>query len=66
MSHDIHCASCNKKPEEIREYIVMAKVEDLTPSENVILNEGTYNRSTGHFYCTDCYIKLGMPKGRAR
>ena len=66
MAHNIHCVGCKKKPEELREYIEMEKEDGLTPSENVIANEGTYNRSTGHFYCTDCYIRLGMPKGKAR
>ena len=28
-------------------------------------NEGTYNPDTGYFYCTDCYIKIGMPLGTA-
>ena len=23
--------------------------------------EGTYNRDNGHFLCTPCYIKAGMP-----
>jgi hypothetical protein len=23
--------------------------------------EGTYNQDNGHFLCTDCYIKAGMP-----
>lgn len=32
-----------------------------TPEQYVIYNEGTYNPATGHFLCTDCYIKAGMP-----
>ena len=65
MTHEIHCSICNRKPEEISEYIDMAEVEGGTPSENVIRNEGTYSPMTGHFYCTTCYIKLGMPNGLA-
>ena len=63
--HEMHCAYCMKKPEEITEYITAAKSDGVTPRQYVILNEGTYNRNTGHFYCTDCYVKLGMPDGKA-
>lgn len=31
----------------------------------VLDEEGTYNRITDHFYCDDCYIKLGQPLGVA-
>lgn len=30
--------------------------------EDYVKNEeGTYNRSNGHFLCDDCYIKIGCP-----
>jgi hypothetical protein len=27
----------------------------------VIQEEGTYNKTNGHFLCDTCYIKAGMP-----
>jgi hypothetical protein len=56
------CVGCNKKPEEIQEMIDMAEAEEYdTPSDFVWENEGTLNTQNGHFLCTDCYIKAGMP-----
>lgn len=48
-------------PDQIEEYIEEAKDEEMTPDEYVRSAEGTYNRANGHFTCTDCYIKMGMP-----
>jgi hypothetical protein len=33
----------------------------MTPDDFVWREEGTLNRETGHFLCTSCYIKAGMP-----
>jgi hypothetical protein len=33
----------------------------MTPDDFVREEEGTFNRSNGHFLCTDCYIAAGMP-----
>lgn len=60
------CKVCGKAPSEIEEYIECAKYNDSTPEEYVKEFEGTYNSSNGLFYCTDCYIKIGMPYGIAR
>lgn len=53
------CKGCKKSPEEIGEYKAYAMAEGMTPTEWVKENE----RSTpdGNFYCTNCYIKAGMP-----
>ena len=60
------CKGCGKKPEEIPEYVELAKDYDY-PSAMiaVIEEEGTYNPRTKAFYCTPCYIKAGMPLGKA-
>lgn len=63
---DIVCAGCGKTPSEIEEYITYAKVEGITPEEYVVRKEGTYNPTNGRFWCTDCYIRVGMPLGKAR
>lgn len=55
------CAECGKRPDEIREYINEAAINDMTPEEFVKEEEGTYNPETDRFYCTHCYMKLGMP-----
>lgn len=62
---ELRCKVCGKTPEELNEYIEMGKVEKMTPSEFVLQEEGTLNRETGFFYCTACYIKIGMPLGKA-
>lgn len=58
------CAICGRKPDEIQEYIDCAKDEDMTPEEYV-RTDGTYNHRTKKFYCSSCYIKIGMPLGTA-
>lgn len=63
---ELTCANCGKHPEDIPEYQMMAKGEDLTPTEFVRQEEGTLNKATGLFWCTECYIKLGQPLGKAR
>lgn len=55
------CNGCRKHPDEIEEYREMATDSDMTPEEFVRLEEGTYNPDNGHFLCTECYIKAGMP-----
>lgn len=55
------CIGCNRTPPEISEYVEYAAYEEMTPDEFVIELEGTYNSGNGHFLCTECYIKAGMP-----
>jgi hypothetical protein len=55
------CIGCNKQPEELEEYIEAAEDHEISPTEYVKQEEGTYNSLNGHFLCTDCYIKAGMP-----
>lgn len=33
----------------------------MTPDDYVWQEEGTLNQENGHFYCTTCYIAIGMP-----
>jgi hypothetical protein len=58
---NLHCIGCGKTPEELHEYTPAFTGEDISPNEYVWREEGTLNRSNGHFLCTDCYIKQGMP-----
>jgi hypothetical protein len=59
------CKGCGKKPTEIQEYIDEAKMNNMTVSQYILEEEGTYNPRTHLFYCTECYIKAGMPLGTA-
>ena len=52
---------CERSPSDIPEYVEAAKEDDVTPDQYVVDNEGTFNPKSGHFACTDCYIRLGMP-----
>ncbi|ACV63260.1 hypothetical protein Dtox_2451 [Desulfofarcimen acetoxidans DSM 771] len=61
----VQCRKCKKIPEEILEYQKHVTGEDIPPRQYVIEREGTYNRKTGYFYCTDCYLRIGMPLGTA-
>lgn len=62
----VRCVCCGKKPEEIAEYRDIARVEGYASAEEAVKRqEGTYNPRNGHFYCTSCYIKVGMPSGIA-
>lgn len=60
------CRICGKEPKDIMEYVMLAAAEGYeTAEEAVRREEGTYNPETGLFYCTECYIKAGMPSGKA-
>lgn len=55
------CVGCGLAPDEIQEYVEMAKLEQTTPIKFVKSDEGTYNRANGHFACTACYLRMGAP-----
>lgn len=63
---EIMCKGCKRKPSEIMEYkLLYRQCGCKTPEEVVMKEEGTYNKETGLFWCTSCYIKAGMPLGKA-
>jgi hypothetical protein len=63
----IKCIGCKKKPEEISEYRFPAKQMEITPTEYVMKEEGTYDKfKRNGFYCTSCYIKAGCPTHNGR
>lgn len=60
------CTLCLKRPDELAEYVEAASPEHwggegIHPDAYVRAEEGTYNPSNGHFLCTECYMKRGMP-----
>lgn len=62
----IKCKCCGKSPKDILEYKMAAEEEGYETAEGYVWgNEGTLNKKTGLFYCTDCYIKVGCPTGTA-
>lgn len=61
----VKCKGCGRTPDEISEYVSIAKCEKMTPEEFVREEEGTFNEKTGLFWCTSCYIKAGEPIGKA-
>ncbi len=63
----VQCKGCDKFPDQLAEYVEMAEVEPevyKTPTD-AAKSDGTYNKLTGKFHCTACYLKKGMPTGRA-
>ena len=66
MSIEVKCKICGKSPEELVEYKSIAEAEGYeTATKACMAEEGTFNRATGAFYCSSCYIKIGMPLGTA-
>lgn len=59
------CGSCKRPPETMDEYILAARENGTTPTKFVKREEGTFDKDTGLFFCTDCYITLGCPTGKA-
>lgn len=55
---------CGKRPDELMEYRVEAKVWGITPDQYVEREEGTFNAVNGHFLCTVCYMRAGQPSSR--
>lgn len=68
MSNEsLTCIRCKKTPENIKEYQLYAKIEGITATEFVRMNEpiGVWGpHSRNKFYCTDCYIAAGSPRRR--
>lgn len=63
---ELICTGCGKEPADIDEYSTKAVREysgdnEMTPDQYVWEEEGTLNRENGHFLCTNCYVKAGMP-----
>ena len=61
----LHCKRCGRPPAAIGEYIDAAEANQTTPEDYLLDEEGTLDRSTGEFWCTECYIAIGMPLGLA-
>jgi hypothetical protein len=57
------CVGCNKHADELDEYIDAAREDGrgFDANKYVRVEEGTYNPENGHFLCTPCYNKAGMP-----
>jgi hypothetical protein len=59
---------CKRVPAEIHEYVMRTEVapgydtaEYKSADDVVWFDEGTLNRRTGMFLCTQCYIEVGQP-----
>lgn len=61
LSVELICIGCQKRPSGLDEYTGPADIEEITADDYVWEEEGTLNRENGHFLCTDCYVKAGMP-----
>ena len=61
MTYQLICIGCGRTPNELDEYKELAEAEGMTPGDYVKEEEGTYNPENGHFLCTACYVKYGMP-----
>lgn len=62
----IVCFKCGKRPEDLEEYVDAFEANGdyyESPNDYVIQEEGTFNKATNTFCCTDCYVAIGMPVG---
>lgn len=59
------CVRCGRAPAQISEYQPEVTGEEMSAEEFVWAEEGTLNHENGHFWCTDCYIQIGLPLGTA-
>lgn len=55
------CTGCNKRPEELEDFADWEDEGYESSDDMCRQEEGTYNPENGHFLCTPCYIKAGMP-----
>lgn len=57
------CRGCKKSPNELEEYVEMAKEEGsgISPTLWMQENEGTYEADSMTFLCTECYVARGCP-----
>lgn len=55
------CMGCARTPDQIPTYVECGEYEEISATEYVISEEGTYNVNNGHFLCDSCYIKNGQP-----
>jgi hypothetical protein len=65
---DIKCIECGRHPWEIHEYQVLAEDYEEEPKDwprIMDCEDGSYNANNGHFWCTECYVNIGMPLGVA-
>lgn len=60
------CSICNREPKDILEYKMASDENGISPEEYIKQEEGTYNPLHKIFYCTNCYISIGMPLGQAQ
>lgn len=58
---ELICIGCGKKPEELDEYVEPATAYGMTIEDYIWEEEGTLNKRNGHFLCTPCYVRAGMP-----
>lgn len=62
----VRCKVCKRLPKDISEYQERVQTGEFeTEEQAVVRDEGTYNPITKQFYCTTCYVKVGMPLGLA-
>lgn len=58
------CIGCGTFADGFEEYIEAARENDFIDANAYVrCEEGTYNCENGHFLCTPCYVKAGMPSG---
>jgi len=57
----ISCVGCQRTPEQIPIYVMLAVEDGVEPDVWVSYNDGTYNTETGRFACDECYIDMGQP-----
>lgn len=55
------CKGCSKRPHELEEFREMADIFEMTAEAYIEAHEETFEAQTRRFFCTDCWLKAGMP-----
>lgn len=56
------CAMCGRAPDQIPEYVNLAKEIDYVSAEQAVkYGEATYHPAYDKFLCTGCYRQSGQP-----
>ena len=63
MEYKYRCKGCGKTPQELIEYNDLAIAMGYSSPEEAMMKESsTFNKETGEFYCTRCFLKKYMRK----
>lgn len=55
------CVICNRKPDQIEEYVELGHRLKMAPSIALEQEDATYDPETNFFCCGECFENIGSP-----